>query len=445
MDITSSYIVCIVGVILLLGIIKLGEVLFPPKSKTPPKSTPLTQEDLVRIRKECEKIDNEIEEDNYSPLTFDNSINNDTSTNTVVKVIDYLSERWKDWEYFGEPIHISDFREQHGEEHVIDYYGQHAYCFKDGTIVLFSNNLEESKQDKSCLYIRECHCQGIDEVGFVAYNDRGVIGDTIFADDDNANLYLDEGIYSRDGLTILHGRNSFYSFEIFKGTKNIADRAFSDFYENGILNDADECLIEKIIIPTSVINIGSAPFGSNLNTVICNSQHFKIDNNTLFTSDFKRLIQCFDKTDEGEYIVPDSVEEIGDLAFYCCMFKRIVIGKSVNQIGKNPFVSNMSGCELICKTNKFVFKDGSLLDVNNNLISYLGEEMDYAIPDGVKAVGDYAFRYCKLSTLTLPLSLCSVTEHSFNNLKVSKVIVSKGSKGRFISLLPSFANKIVEE
>ena len=70
MDITSSYIVCIVGVILLLGIIKLGEVLFPPKSKTPPKSTPLTQEDLVRIRKECEKIDNEIEEDNYSPLTF---------------------------------------------------------------------------------------------------------------------------------------------------------------------------------------------------------------------------------------------------------------------------------------------------------------------------------------------------------------------------------------
>lgn len=586
MDITASYIVCIVGVVLLIGIIKLFELLTPKKPEEPKKQTPLKEKDLSKIKQECEAIDREVAKEDYQ-LSHGLSSQVDKSINDTTNIVSDITNTWKDdkgceysadkktllkgcnidsysiregtvsiaaeafrkcstlfsiaapqslreigegafwgcthlehvylcwcdentfkigeaafdrcpslrkivipenstdrfdtifsnagynfkngfvevyyddclnWEYYGEPIHIYDFREQHGEERVVEYYGsgfKHRYCFEDGTTALFSRNLEwHLGHDKSCLYIRECRGKGLNEIGYVAYIDRGIIGDTVFADDDTANLYLDEGTYSRDGLTLLEARNSFYTFEVFRGTKNIADRALSDFYDNGWQSDADECLIEDIIIPSSVINIGSAPFGSNLKTVICYSQHFKIDKNTLFTADYKKLIQCYDKTDEGEFVVPNSVEEIGELAFYCCRFKRIVIGESVKVIGRNPFVSenidNMSGCEVICKTDRFLFKDSSLLDANNNLISYLGEviygkDNHYVVPNGVRGIGDYAFRYYELSSLTLPSSLQTITDKSFNGLKVSKIIVPKGHKDRFITLLPTFSSIIIEE
>ena len=576
MDIFSSYIVCIVGVVLLLGIIKLFEVLFPSKTEEPKKKVPLSKEDLIRIRKECEEMDREIEEENRR-LSFDystkfDSISDLTNTwkdkmgceysadkrtlikgcniesytiregtisigvgafshcNTLFSVtfpqslreigegafwgctrLEHVFFYWRDsnlfkigktafdrctslqkiiipekstekfdlifsdagynfkkgfveiyfddcldWDYCGEPIHISDFRALHGEERVVEYYGRsfnHRFCFEDGTTALFSRNLEESVGiDKSCLYIRQCRGVGLDEIGYVAYNDRGVMGDTVFADD-TAYLYLDEGTYTRDGLTLLKGNYSFYSFEVFRGTKNIANKAFCDFYEYGIQCYEDECLIEDIIIPSSVDNIGSAPFGSNLKTVVCNSPHFKIEKKPLYTSDFKRLIQCFNKTDEGVFVVPDSVEEIGELAFYCCRFKKIVIGKSVKVIGRNPFVSefidNMSGCEVICDSDNFLFKDSSLLDANNNLISYLGEvnygkENSYIVPDGVRGIGDYAFRYYILNTLTLPSSLLTISDKAFENLKVKKIIVPKGCKESYISLLPTYASIIIE-
>lgn len=466
MDITASYIVCIVGVVLVLGLFKLVELLTPKKPEEPKKRTPLTKEDYDKIKKKCEAIERDIEEEDYQlSHGLSSQVNKSIHDNTVIvsdltnSLKDEIVEDWLDWDFFGEPIHISDFRALHGEEHVEEYYGsngkQHRYCFADGTTALFSRNLEEYiGDDKSCLYIRECRGLGLNEIGYVAYNDRGVLGDTVFADDDTAYLYLDEGTYSRDGLILLGARKSFYSFEVFKGTKNIADRALSDFYDNGWQSDADECLIEEVIIPSSVINIGSAPFGSNLKTVCCNSQYFIIDKNTLFTADYKRLIQCFDKNDDGEYIVPNSVEEIGELAFYCCRFKRIVIGESVKIIGKNPFVSecidNMSGCEVICKTDRFLFKDSSLLDANNILISYLGEvnyggDNNYVVPNGVRAIGDYAFRYYELSTLALPSSLQTITDKSFNGLRVSKIIVPKDSKDRFVALLPQYTSIITEE
>ena len=202
------------------------------------------------------------------------------------------------WDYCGEPIHISDFRAQHGEESVIEFYGsnqfQHRFCFKDGTTALFSLNLEEGYVEKACLYIRECRNQGSNEIGYVAYNDRG-IDISLDLNNSNSKWYLDEGYYSSDGLTILQGNYSFYNFDIFKGTKNIADKAFCDFYDYGIEYDSEECLIERIVIPSSVERIGSSPFGSNLNTLLCRSKHFIVEKSTLFTSDYKRMIQCFDK------------------------------------------------------------------------------------------------------------------------------------------------------
>ena len=355
------------------------------------------------------------------------------------------------WDYCDEPIHISDFRAQHGEESVIEFYGsnqfQHRFCFKDGTTALFSLNLEEGYVEKAYLYIRKCRNQGSNEIGYVAYNDRG-IDISLNLDNSNSKWHLDEGYYSSDGLTILQGNYSFYNFDIFKGTKFIADKAFCDFYDYGIEYDSEECLIERIVIPSSVERIGSSPFGSNLNTLLCRSKHFIVEKSTLFTSDYKRMIQCFDKKNTGEYIIPDSVEEIGDLAFYCCKFKKIVIEKSVKKIGNNPFVrdfaDNMSGCEIVCKSDLFSYREKALFYAKKKLIAYLGDDTNFIIPEGTEEIGNYAFRYCKFSTLLLPESLIKIDEKAFNNLSVSRIVVPKGSKEKYALLPRDFKDIIVE-
>ena len=104
---------------------------------------------------------------------------------------------------------------------------------------------------------------------------------------------------------------------------------------------------------------------------------------------------------------------------------------------------------MICDSDNFLFKDSSLLDANNNLISYLGEvnygkENSYIVPDGVRGIGDYAFRYYILNTLTLPSSLLTISDKAFENLKVKKIIVPKGCKESYISLLPTYASIIIE-
>ena len=137
MDITSSYIVCIVGVVLLLGIIKLVETIFPQKTEEPKKATPLSQEDLIRIKQECEKIDKEIEEEDYQ-LTLD-YYTNTPSSQYIPEDVGYSINISP-----GTEMTIGAFVAFHGDYEVKQANDSSHYLqAKDGTCAFIVHELED--------------------------------------------------------------------------------------------------------------------------------------------------------------------------------------------------------------------------------------------------------------------------------------------------------------
>ena len=265
-------------------------------------------------------------------------------------------------------------------------------------------------------------------------------------------------IYSYDGQKVL-GVSSPYitSCCIKSGTLVIIDEAFSDFW-----NEIEGNYLDQIIIPETIIKIGSNPFSGRVSKVICKSSKFEIIDDVLYDKNTskKKLIQCFNRNANNEgknnnkVIIPEGVNIIGEKSFYDCELESITIPNTVNKIEKNPFVSvnviKNNPLEIICNSKYFVVDNYALYDIQTNtLISYFGKDKHFTINAGTRRIGELAFwGATTLESIYLPKSL-----ESFENYKctfgytwetLKKVLIPEGFKNKFERLLPEHINILVE-
>lgn len=125
--------------------------------------------------------------------------------------------------------------------------------------------------------------------------------------------------------------------------------------------------LTEIIIPKNVWRIGNSAFGEckSLVNIVVNTDNgsYSSDDGVLFNWNKTKLIQYPLGRENGSYIVPNSVVEIGDYAFYDCKkLTNITIPEHVERIGNFAFTL----CELESIT----------------------------IPDSVTNIGEYAFANC---------------------------------------------------
>ena len=170
--------------------------------------------------------------------------------------------------------------------------------------------------------------------------------------------------------------------------------------------------LTNIIIGRSVTSIGDSAFYkcSRLTNVNIPDGVNKIESLTFYW--------CWDLT---SITIPDSVTEIGDHAFYgCSSMTSITIGNSVTSIGDWAFYdcNNLNAVYItdIAKwcAIKFNVYSTNPLKYAHNL--YLNGELvtDLVIPDGVTAIGDYAFYRCSnLTSVTIPNSVTSIGDYAF--------------------------------
>ena len=210
-----------------------------------------------------------------------------------------------------------------------------------------------------------------------------------------------KGEYSiRKGVKVI-GNSAFYggrnlnSIDIPNSVKTIGDRAFSECVcltsisiPNSVTTIGEYAFsgcdsLTSITIPSSVVNMNVNTFRGWNGDLHNESKAFIYEHQVLFNKDKTTLIAY--RLKEKNYIIPNSVTNIGDCAFGgCSSLTNINIPNSVTNIGNNAF----AGCS-------------SLTNIN--------------IPNSVTNIGDSAFRWCEsLTNINIPNSVTNIGDGAFS-------------------------------
>ncbi|HWJ03016.1 MAG TPA: leucine-rich repeat protein, partial [Verrucomicrobiae bacterium] len=208
--------------------------------------------------------------------------------------------------------------------------------------------------------------------------------------------------------------------------------------------------LTSINIPVGVTQIGSDAFlGNQLSSI-------SIPNSVTYIGGF-----AFTNNRLTSVVIPGSVKMVGMYAFSQNSIKAVVIPKTVEVIGENAFWLNQdyhpenlvffgtagSVAENYANSNKHTFvalspgdPAGFLYSVTNGkgkITGYRADAKDVVIPRtlggySITSIGDSAFVYNNLSTVTIPNSVTSIGERAFayNNLNTVTIPSSVTSIGR---------------
>ncbi len=233
--------------------------------------------------------------------------------------------------------------------------------------------------------------------------------------------------------------SSLTSFTIGKGVASIGEGAF---YGCSGLTSID--------ISESVKEIGFGAFDEceNLTRV-------KLNSNAIASNDYtsSNTISSIFGYQVEEYIIGDSVTQIGDWtfydcynlvsvtignnverigenAFYYCNLKSVIIPHNVSYIGRLAFYRNDSLQTLIINSPSIVERDGELLQrvFDNTLVSeiiigdgitkigkskFYGFGASFTIPNSVTNIGEHAFQYCGFKSIIIPNSVTEIGFEAF--------------------------------
>ena len=141
-------------------------------------------------------------------------------------------------------------------------------------------------------------------------------------------------------------------------------------------------------------------------------------------TDGKITITGCDKSANGAITIPSKIDgkpvtSIGDGAFYnCTSLTSITIPNSITSIGKNSFITcwSLTNINVASGNNYFSSKDGILFNKDKTtLIRYPegSKRAVYSIPSTVRNIGEDAFSYSNLTSITIPDSVTSIGSWAF--------------------------------
>ncbi|MGI5925017.1 MAG: leucine-rich repeat protein, partial [Lentisphaeria bacterium] len=244
-----------------------------------------------------------------------------------------------------------------------------------------------------------------------------------------------------DGVTSIGDRAFYYcigltSVEIGTGVTSIGTGAFescsgltSMVIPNSVTSIGNyvfwNCTgLTSVEIGTGVTSIGDNAFygcsGLTSITVAAGNSSYSSLDGVLFNQNQTKLFQ-FPGGKSGAYSIPDSVNSIGDYAFYRCTgLTSMVIPDSVNSIGNFAF----SGCSGFTS----VVIPNSVTSIGNNTFGNCSGLTSVVIPNSVTSIGEWAFYKCTgLASVEIEDGVTSIGNNTFGNCSgLTSVVLGTG-------------------
>lgn len=236
-------------------------------------------------------------------------------------------------------------------------------------------------------------------------------------------------------------------------------------------NSFENCdYLTNIVIPASVVAIEALEFASCLNLenieVDENNQNYQSIDGNLYSKDGKILVKYAVGKKDTNFVIPSTVETIGDFAFrFCEKLENIEIPETVISIGDSAFyncssLTNITLPNKITKINSKTFaycEKLANIEIPTGVISIEKEAFrncmaltKVVIPDGVKNIGDESFFHCeKLVDVEIPSSITSIGDAIFSgcynlNCNIYEGIKYLGNENNPYVILFSVNNKDIE-
>lgn len=159
--------------------------------------------------------------------------------------------------------------------------------------------------------------------------------------------------------------------------------------------------LKEVVIPSSIIKLENNPFsGCTKINLVNKSDYYHIDDSVIYDKDYSSVIGCLNSINTDCLVLKD-VKRICRNSFWNCKgIRKIVLPKTLESIGYNPFVS-CSNIEFESNSENYMVYDNALYTADKSkLVCYPAKYAigDIYLPDEVTTLERGAFSGCDRMT-----------------------------------------------